>query len=569
MRKKIVTTLLMSVFAFGAFGLSPISKHTTNQYIETFAIAEGESADTYYSGISDSATGETLRTALNTLNNKKRLRTIGYKQHRNYYKYTEKLPDTPSGKMYGFYDNALVSDTWDNQATWNHEHVWPDSLGGGSVDGDIHMPRPTSVKINSSRGNKYYAASGAYDPGQYVEEYRGVAARIIFYSAIANINLKIVDMSSGGGSNAMGKLSDLLKWNLQYLPTDSSTANIALRVEQVRNNAIASEDIQGNRNPFIDHPEYACRIWGNTNSSTQSICAQYSKPTLSISTESLNVYVDKEVELSGSMSDNSPIEWKIEDETIAQISSISEDKKNISIAGIKEGTTKITLSGHGEDDELLTKTCTITVSEINLTGITISNQKTKYLVGNQFVKPDVIARFSDNSTENVKEAAYFTGFDSSTAGEKTINVSYTFNGVTKQVSYKVTVSEEPEERVLSDIYFSSRPSKLEYKVGEKFDPTGLEVTAMYENGEEEVVTDKVVYETPTLDKAGEVHIIFSYTEGEITKTRGLVITVKGDKAPAKNGCGGNIATTSIVLTSIAAFGIATIIVSNILRKKRK
>ena len=169
----------------------------------------------------------------------------------------------------------------------------------------------------------------------------------------------------------------------------------------------------------------------------------------------------------------------------------------------------------------------------------------------------------------MKEAASFTGFDSSTAGEKTINVSYTFNGVTKQVSYKVTVSEEPEERVLSDIYFSSRPSKLEYKVGEKFDPTGLEVTAMYENGEEEVVTDKVVYETPTLDKAGEVRIIFSYTEGEITKTRGLVITVKGDKAPAKNGCGGNIATTSIVLTSIAAFGIATIIVSNILRKKRK
>ena len=226
----------------------------------------------YYASITEDMVGTTLLNALNTLNKAKRKKTIGYKQHRNYYKYTERLPETPEGKMYGFYDNALVSSSWDNQATWNHEHVWPNSLGGGSVDDDIHMPRPTSVKINSSRGNKYYAANGAYDPGEYVEEYRGVAARIIFYCAIANTNLKIIDANSGG-SNQMGKLSDLLKWNLEYMPTNDPNADVSLRVEQVRNEAIYSRsDLQGNRNPFIDHPEYACKIWGNTNSTTKSIC---------------------------------------------------------------------------------------------------------------------------------------------------------------------------------------------------------------------------------------------------------------------------------------------------------
>ena len=227
--------------------------------------------DGYYSSISDSLTGKDLRDALNKLNSSKRKKTIGYKQHRYYYQYTERTPDMPEGKMLGFYDNALVSDTWDDQKTWNHEHVWPKSLGGGRVEGDIHMPRPTNVKINSDRGNKYYAED-IYDPGQFVREYRGISARIIFYCAIADKSLSIIDDTSGGSSE-MGKLSDLLKWNLAYLPNTADDAPIAYRVEQNRNEQIYSHpQLQGNRNPFIDHPEYACKIWGTTNSETKKIC---------------------------------------------------------------------------------------------------------------------------------------------------------------------------------------------------------------------------------------------------------------------------------------------------------
>ena len=242
-------------------------------------IEDSPSGDDYYAEITNDLEGQDLINALNALNNKHKKSLVGYDGLKSYFKLTERTSDTPSNKMVGFYDNALVNADWDNQATWNREHVWPNSHGGGKkgdisspyVDADIHMTRPTSVSINSERGNSFYGES-LYDPGQYVAEYRGIAARIIFYCAIADTRLLVIDENTGGGHH-MGKLSDLLEWNLAYLPTTSSTASTAYRVEQNRNEVIYSHpDLQGNRNPFIDHPEYACRIWGGTNSTTRQIC---------------------------------------------------------------------------------------------------------------------------------------------------------------------------------------------------------------------------------------------------------------------------------------------------------
>ena len=226
--------------------------------------------NTYYSTIGDDLTGTALRTALNKLNTDKRKRTVTYAGFRQFAAKSDIDPTSGSDKIVGFYDNALVGPAWDDGKTWNREHVWPNSLGGGKVESDAHMVRPTSTKINSDRGNMYYGSeSGTYDPGQFYADYRGISARIIFYCAIADTSLNIIDFTSGG-NNQMGKLSDLLRWNLQYLPGDSTTE---LRVEQNRNEVIQKDASgQGNRNPFIDHPEYACKIWGNTNSETKSIC---------------------------------------------------------------------------------------------------------------------------------------------------------------------------------------------------------------------------------------------------------------------------------------------------------
>jgi len=253
------------------------SKQNNFSYVEISATSE--SVEQYYSSISDTASGDTLLRALNVLNNQKRKKTVGYGNMRNYAKYFDADPDG-SGKIVGFYDNALVGPNWDGAATWNREHVWPNVRGGSSVEDDAHMVRPASVETNSDRGSKGFSTA-SYDPGQFVEYYRGVASRIIFYCAIANLELKLVDeplnYNSGNPANSMGALSDMLRWNLQYKPSDTSFTganDLARRTEINRNVAIQTSSYgQGNRNPFIDHPEYACRIWGNTNAETRSICA--------------------------------------------------------------------------------------------------------------------------------------------------------------------------------------------------------------------------------------------------------------------------------------------------------
>lgn len=243
----------------------------------------GDEFDTgYYSSINKSWTENELLNGLNSLNNSKRKSTVGYGGIR-YFAAKCDIDPQGNGHIIGFYDNADVGTTW-NSSVWNREHVWPDSRGGGLVEGDAHMTRPCSKSENSGRGSKGFGYD-SYDPGYKVPFYRGVASRIIFYCAIANKNLKIEDIilnydwgnaKDPGKANTMGTLSDMLEWNLAYLPTATLSNNadkVAQRVELNRNEVIQNDtDGQGNRNPFIDHPEYACRIWGNTNAKTKQIC---------------------------------------------------------------------------------------------------------------------------------------------------------------------------------------------------------------------------------------------------------------------------------------------------------
>lgn len=232
----------------------------------------------YYSQINDSLKGNDLLKALNELNNMKRKSLVGYKGMRHFASYSDMDPDG-SETIIGFYDNKKVGPIWDNGKTWNREHVWPNTRGGHLVENDAHMVRPASTSTNNDRGSRGFSNS-SYDPGQFVEFYRGIAARIIFYSAIANTSLQLIDDPLNNNEkeplNSMGSLSEMLKWNLEYLPNDTSFKNdddLARRTELNRNENIQnSPGGQGNRNPFIDHPEYVCRIWGDTNNVTKAIC---------------------------------------------------------------------------------------------------------------------------------------------------------------------------------------------------------------------------------------------------------------------------------------------------------
>lgn len=267
----------------------------------------------YYKDITDSMSGTTLLTNLRTLNLNKRTSTVGYSNMgtspSGQFKYTDYDPATvqydSKGQPYG--TKILSFYSGKSCTSFNREHVWPNSRGGGDggtagspyPDADIFMPRPTITEENSNRGNSKYVegmvdSSSGWDPVAAFEKtlgvyqgIRGECARIIFYCMTVNSNLVLDDTATSGTKGVtMGKLSDLLKWNLENPVND----------REVRRQS-GGMYLQGNRNAFVDDPGYACRIWGSYNSETQKICSQSTKKLTNLSytgTPSKTQYSDGE-----------------------------------------------------------------------------------------------------------------------------------------------------------------------------------------------------------------------------------------------------------------------------------
>jgi len=157
---------------------------------------------------------------------------------------------------------------------WNREHLWPTSHGDfGTSAGpgtDLHHMRATDVSVNSDRGDKDFDNGGTTHPEATLckwtsnnweppDAVKGDIARSIFYMAVryegdaGEVNLEMQDNYTGTSTSPgyLGKISTLMQWHYDD-PVDSR--------EQTRNNTIYS-NYQINRNPFIDHPEYAALIW--------------------------------------------------------------------------------------------------------------------------------------------------------------------------------------------------------------------------------------------------------------------------------------------------------------------
>ena len=156
---------------------------------------------------------------------------------------------------------------------WNREHVWAKSHGDfGTATGpgaDIHHLRPEDVIVNSTRGNKDFDNGGtavaqcpdcfsdadSFEPRDAV---KGDVARMVFYMAVRYdggdgfADLEPNQSTSNGTAPYLGRLSVLLAWNAQD-PPDAF---------EMRRNDVIYDQFQHNRNPFVDHPEWAASIWG-------------------------------------------------------------------------------------------------------------------------------------------------------------------------------------------------------------------------------------------------------------------------------------------------------------------
>ena len=209
------------------------------------------------------------------------------------------------GRILDVYRNASYAKVGGGNTEYNREHTWPKSYGF-SADGsgnypytDTHMLFLSNDSYNSARNNKPYAecsgscseyvtevhdgsggGSGVFpgnsnwantDYWQTWGDRKGDVARAVLYmdlryeggshgiTGVAEPDLRLTDdpglivASSSNQSVAyMGLLSDLLLWHEQDPPDER---------ERLRNEAVYS--FQGNRNPFIDHPEWANCLYRN------------------------------------------------------------------------------------------------------------------------------------------------------------------------------------------------------------------------------------------------------------------------------------------------------------------
>ncbi|MCF7912374.1 MAG: endonuclease [Candidatus Cloacimonetes bacterium] len=168
-------------------------------------------------------------------------------------------------------DYAALGTTHDN--SWNREHVWSKSHGFPNMKtdiaySDVHNLRPEDRSVNSSKGDKDFDWGGFPEPEvadcftdinswQPPDRVKGDIARCIFYMATryegtdTPYDLEIVDYTNTK-DNLYGKLSTLLEWHKLDPPDEYER----------RRNQIIYTKYQHNRNPFIDHPEYAYAIWG-------------------------------------------------------------------------------------------------------------------------------------------------------------------------------------------------------------------------------------------------------------------------------------------------------------------
>jgi endonuclease I len=166
---------------------------------------------------------------------------------------------------------------------FNREHLIPQSVFGSATPmySDAHFVVPSDGSVNGARGNlpfgvvatpNYTSTNGSkrgpnlnsgYSAGysgtvfEPIDEFKGDLARMYFYFATRYQNVVSgfpYDMFNGTNNQVFtsNAINILLTWANQ----DPVSAR-----EIARNNAVYNR--QNNRNPYIDHPEYAMEIWGS------------------------------------------------------------------------------------------------------------------------------------------------------------------------------------------------------------------------------------------------------------------------------------------------------------------
>ncbi|NNE29660.1 MAG: DUF5017 domain-containing protein, partial [Saprospiraceae bacterium] len=275
----------------------------------------------------------------------------------DYFIVRDRNSDNPTGPEPYEYTHCVDQDPGGSSASgegeaYNREHIFPISWWGGSSSNvqytDIHTIIPSDKFVNQERSNFPIAEVGSPDVAflnggkvgasvssgysgsafEPINEYKGDLARMFFYFATRyetsiggwETASPVGDMALNGDPYSAFEdwfIDLLLTWHAQDPPSG---------LEHERNDAVYA--IQGNRNPFIDHPEYVDLIWGGACLNPLPVDWAY--------VEAVNQ--EKNVMINwGTLAENAASHFEIEH---------SRDRESFSNLGYREAIGNTSLSNH-------------------------------------------------------------------------------------------------------------------------------------------------------------------------------------------------------------------------------
>ena len=254
-----------------------MNKHLLLLLLVLFGITTQAQIPNGYYNNANGKTGDELKIALHNII--KGHHVVSYNGLINAFAYTD---CKPNGKIWDIYSNIEYSPSsgicgeYEQEGDcWNREHTWPQSWFNEQTTprSDLFHVYPTDGFVNGQRSNYPYGEVNrpTYTSGngsklgpcvtsgysgkvfEPIDEYKGDIARGYFYMSV-----RYYSEDSNWGTSGMTNKSEILPWAMTMLLRWSDEDPVSDK-EIARNNAVYG--YQNNRNPFIDHPEYARMIW--------------------------------------------------------------------------------------------------------------------------------------------------------------------------------------------------------------------------------------------------------------------------------------------------------------------
>lgn len=255
-------------------------------FVFNIFITQAQPPADYYTD-AEGLSGDELRQSLHNIIDNHSPRT--YAQLWNDFTQTDKKANGKVWDMYSdkpggtpAYEYTFFSDQCGNYSgegsCYNREHSFPKSWFGGSspMYTDLFHLVPTDGYVNGRRSNYPFgevsSASWTSTNGSKVgsnttsgyggtvfepiDEYKGDLARGILYMSV-----RYYGQDNSWPGSAMTDGADILPWAVSLMLQWHEQDPVSQK-EINRNNAVYQ--LQNNRNPFIDHPEFAQRIYDPT-----------------------------------------------------------------------------------------------------------------------------------------------------------------------------------------------------------------------------------------------------------------------------------------------------------------